>query len=350
MSATDDESRRVVLVGNFAPEHVGHHLMEAAMELGLEAKGIDVSDAYRGSAVRRRVGWHLLGHRPPRLGAFGWKVVQACRAWQPRWVLSTGLAPLPASALEAIRETGAVLLNYLTDDPWNPAHRAPWFLQALPCYDQVFSPRLTNLEDLTAAGCRSVSYLPFAYAPSLHFPEEPRSEDERRRLACGVLFVGGADRDRIPLMRALIANGIDVGLYGGYWERYRETRAWARGMLSGDQVRRAVAASKLSVALVRRMNRDGHAMRSYELPAMGACLMAEDTEDHRLLYGTDGAVAYFSTPGQLAEQVGRLLEDPARRTAMASRARARVVGGANTYADRLVAMLQLQQMRRGPES
>jgi hypothetical protein len=51
---------------------------------------------------------------------------------------------------------GIKRFNFLTDDPFNRAHYAPWFLKALPDYDVVFSPRRANIQDLLNAGCPRV--------------------------------------------------------------------------------------------------------------------------------------------------------------------------------------------------
>src|SRR5205814_1201375 len=155
-------------------------------------------------------------------------------------------------------------LNYLTDDPWNPAHRTSWFDRCLPRYDWLFSPRLANLDDLRRSGCSQVEYLPFAYCPELHFPESP-SETEEEALAADLMFAGGADGDRVPLLAAAIEAGFDVALYGGYWGRYGATRSRARRHLGPQALRHAVAAAKVGLCLVRRANRDGHVMRTFEL-------------------------------------------------------------------------------------
>jgi hypothetical protein len=334
---------RLLLIGQFTPEHVGHHLLNGAKALGIEVSCLDVNAAFSGPAWASRFSWHLFGHRPPRLQTFGRAVASLCDSLRPTWILATGLAPLNASTLDTVGSLGITRINFLTDDPWNSAHRAPWFLRALNRYDYVFSPRHANIEDLCSIGCPHVTYLPFAYDPLTHFPEQPMTDDERQRMAYDVLFVGGADEDRIPWLHALKNSGFDIGLYGGYWDRYRETRPLARGLLPPEQVRRAASASKVSVALVRKANRDGHAMRSYELPAMAACFVAEDTPDHRRLYGEEGdAVLYFATPSELVVKTRWLLDHDLERTRMASKAHATVVSGSNTYQDRLATMLSLR--------
>jgi spore maturation protein CgeB len=288
------------------------------------------------------INWHLRQHRPARLEEFSRHVLDLCRIHRPAWLLATGLAPLTAEAIDEIRALGAACLNYLTDDPWNPHHRTPWFLRALPRYDRVFSPRQANLADLRAASCPAVAYLPFAYHPELHRPEEPGGEEEHRRLACDVLFVGGSDSDRLPWITRLISAGLDVALYGGYWERDRATRQYSRGHADPATVRKATAAAKVALCLVRQANRDGHVMRTFEIAAMRGCMLAEDTAEHRQLLGEEGeAVLYFNSPDEMVVKARWLLDNPEERRRLAGALYQRVTGGCNTYRDRLKTMLSL---------
>ena len=330
----------LMLVGNPDVTHIGSHFRSAAHAAGLQVAFCDTRAAFAGPAPLRTLNWRLRGHRPVRLRQFSDEVVMRCRAIRPTWLLTTGLAPLDARALSAIGELGIPRLNYLTDDPWNPAHRAAWFLEALPAYDRVCSPRRSNLADLRQLGCPQIEYLPFAYAPEVHFPEAP-PDTEAGRFAADVVFLGGADRDRVPIMTALIRAGIRPALWGGYWDRHAETRAYARGHADPRVVRQAIAGAKLALCLVRRANRDGHAMRSYEVPAMGACMLADDTGEHREIFGEDGqAVVYFRTIGEMVERANWLTANAAQRERLARSAHSLIVNGQNTYRDRLLTILR----------
>jgi len=235
---------------------------------------------------------------------------------------------------------GVERLNYLTDDPWNPAHKAPWFMRALLHYDHVFSPRRSNLKDLRKFGCPKISHLPFAYSREIHFSELPVGSEEQQRFSSDIIFAGGADPERKPYLAELIKEGLRVALYGGYWERYRETKAHAMGHADPHTLRKAVAGAKVALCLVRRANRDGHSMRTFELAAMGACILAEDTEEHREILGQDGeAVVYFRTIPEMVQRSRWLIEHPQERMRLAHAARNRIVMGQNTYRDRLRAML-----------
>ena len=234
-----------------------------------------------------------------------------------------------------------VRLNYLTDDPWNANHRAPWFMRALPNYDYVFSPRTANLEDLRRLGCRQVSYLPFAFEPSLHFPDPPVGESEWREVGSDVVFAGGADQERRPFITALLRAGYRVALYGGYWDRWPETKQCWRGYASPDTLRKAVGGAKIALCLIRRANRDGACMRTFELAAMGACMLTEDTDEHRQILGPDGeATIYFRSIPEMLEKARWLLDRGDRRFQMQAAIRSRLLSGGHTYTDRLRTMLK----------
>src|SRR6516165_7140478 len=96
-------------------------------------------------------------------------------------------------------------------------------------------------------------------------------------------------------------------------------------------------AAKVDLCLVRRANRDGHVMRSFEIAALGGCMLAEDTTEHREIFGPDGeAVVYFRTAREAAERARAVLADPAERARLSAASRARISSGAHTYRDRLV--------------
>ena len=333
---------RLILVGNPHVIHVGAHFYKCAMDSGWATSFLNSEEAFQGHTLTRRLNWWLRGRRPTHLREFSERVWQICREYGPNFLVSTGIAPISDEALQRIGALGVKRLNYLTDDPWNPHHKAPWFMRALPHYDHVFSPRRANLEDLRKLSCADVSFLPFAYSPTVHFADPPANEKERARFSSDVIFAGGADADRLHHIEALLGEGLHVALYGGYWERHSATRKYARGHADPATLRKAISGSKVALCLVRRANRDGHSMRTFEVAATGACMLTEDTEEHREIFGPEGeAVMYFATTAEMIQKLHLLLGNPELRNRLARVARGRIVNGPNTYADRLAAMLNL---------
>jgi spore maturation protein CgeB len=330
--------QRLLIVGSGETSHVGRHLLNAARNLKLDVRLHDLTTAYHGTRLSRFYNWHLRSHRPAAFNKFNKQLLVLCAQYDPQVLLTTGLAPVSAETLEALKQAGLLLMNFLTDDPWNPAHYARWFFKALPKYDIVFSPRRRNLEDLENHGCKKVCYLPFAYAPEIHFPQNP----ENGSFASDIVFIGGADSDRIQYATELIRKGIKLSLYGGYWDTNSETRKFWRGHSDAETTRKAIAGAKLSLVLVRQANRDGHAMRSFETAAMRGCMVVEDTEEHHEIFDqAPHCVAYFGAVADLTEKVQLLLEDQEQRRKMALQVYQLITSGQNTYKDRLVKMLEV---------
>lgn len=333
-------SDRFVIVGNSGGTNVGWSFWSALGELGLSGEFLDARTATSSARFRRFVDWRLRDRRPSHLGRFSREALNVCSRIRPAALLATGHAPLEASVLRMIGRMGIRRINFLTDDPWNPSLCSDWFLDALTTYDEVYSPRRMNLDDLQSLGVRNVRYLPFGFDQNLFFSDQ-LSEDDVRRFGCDVLFVGGGDSDRIPYLASLVHSGINVVVYGDYWDRFPATKDCNRGHADSSTLRKATTAAKICLCLVRRANRDGHVMRSFEIPASGGCMLAEDTPEHRDIFGEDGcAVSYFNSPTTMVDRVRFLLSHPWDRRRMADVAHRLVVAGGHTYRDRLATILK----------
>jgi spore maturation protein CgeB len=336
-----NDQPRLVIVGQQGGTNVGASLQRAAGRMPLVSHFVDVHVVGAAPRWSRFVNWRLAGHRPARLNLCSRVVVATCRRFRPRWVLSTGLVPLNAEALAELGDMGICRLNYLTDDPWNPTLRSRWALAALRHYDHVFSVRRANLEQLVEHGCRHVTYVPFGFDRDLFFPECPDRPDSGQPTA-EVLFVGGADRERVPFIAALTRLGLSVAVYGDYWDRYPETRVCHRGYGDIATLRQATSEAKVNLCLVRRANRDGQVMRSYEAAAIGACMLVEDTPEHRDLFGADcESVVYFRTIDEMIVRLRRLLDAPRERQRLRRAVQDRIRNGRHTYDDRLQSMLRV---------
>jgi hypothetical protein len=336
--------QRILILGNPSPEHVGAHFLSAARSIGLEARFVDLRKAWSRSKWINRLFYHTSERRPPRLGRFSHEVKQIAGEFKADLLLVTGIAAPSSGALKEIRALGARCVNFLTDDPWNSRNGAGFFWESLREYDTIYSPRRANLGDLQNHGCRKVEYLPFAYNPEVHFPEAPTTASDCEKFGTEVAIVGGADQDRIPLAMALAESGLSLRLYGGYWDRVPKLKPFCRGFVCGGGLRKSVGGALVNICMVRRANRDGHAMRSLELPAMGACMVMEDTVEHRFLFGLEGdAVLYYAGTDEMLRKVRQLKATPALTSRLGQAARCLITGRKHTYADRLSSILEMDR-------
>ncbi len=329
----------ILIVGGRGGSNVGESFERASHDLALKYSFLDTNEAMAGLGLFRRISWHLLNRRPPSLGNFSRVVVNECRRVKPRLLLTTGLSPVNSAALHQLGQMGIVRCNFQTDDPWNPAHRSPWFLRALQHYDVIFTPRKLVRPDLQRHTCARVVDLKFGVDPELFHPVSVDPQ-ELEKLECDVLFAGGADGDRIPYLSALRKSGLQVGLYGSYWEQFEESRPITRGQIGVQTLTKVISAAKISLCLVRQANRDQHCMRTFEVPAVGCCMLTQDTEDHREIFGREGeSVLFFQTISEMLDKAKWLLNNDGERLRLARSCHARIVDGAHTYRDRLQTIL-----------
>jgi spore maturation protein CgeB len=334
---------KLLIIGYNQPGQMGSYLASAAEKLGLSHRIMDVGEAETRSRIVQSFHWRFRGKRPARLADFAARVLDTCAAMKPTVVLTTGnRAPLERTHIEKLRQGGIKVINYSTDDPWNPVLLAPCFISALPAYDIIFTPRRANLDDFRRCGIRAIHYMPFAYDPQIH---QPWPENSPPGAPSDVLFVGGCDAERLPLISALLDAGLELALFGGYWNRHSRTRSSWRGVADQDTIRATSATAGICLCLVRRANRDGHVMRSFEAAAIGGCILAEDTSDHRELFGPDDhAARYFKTISDMVQQAKTLAADASLRRRLSRGLAERMRGRRDTYADRLEAMLRRSDM------
>jgi spore maturation protein CgeB len=325
---------RIVVVGGAGGTNVGESLRRAAGQLNLRLSLIDHAEAYKGPPLAPKILWRLT-KRPWRLNQFSEGTAEQIGRAAASVVIATGATPLRRREIETLRREGIYCINFSTDDPWNPAHRSRWHFDALPAYDIVFTPRRSNIGDLRALGCRDVSYLPFGYDDEIFHPPDLGIQASNE-----VLFVGGADKERAQYFGEMKRLGCSVRLAGSYWNRYDHLGLLCDGQLGPEQLRRATLRAAVNLCLVRRANRDGHVMRSFEIPSVGGFMIAEDTDEHRDLFGPEGeCVLYFDSPEQAVGRVRWAFENSGDRVRMAAACHRRVVQGGHTYRDRLRTML-----------
>jgi spore maturation protein CgeB len=81
-------------------------------------------------------------------------------------------------------------------------------------------------------------------------------------------------------------------------------------------------------------------MRTFEVPAIGSCMLTEDTQEHREIFGKEGeAVLYFNTISEMLEKTRWLLNHDRERQRLAKSVHQLITQGSHTYRDRLKTIL-----------
>lgn len=317
---------RVAIVGVGQQPSVAVSFFDGALSRGFQTSLIDTSPAYGRSALLRRISWRML-RRHPHQRSFSRALVR--KAGTADLFVLIGDAPVTASTVKDLQASGARVVSFSTDDPFNPLHRSQWHWETLQACDGVFTPRRANIADLEALGCRNVEYLPFGFDPKL-------CEAKGLNPEVDVVFIGGADAHRAELLYALHRHGLSLAIYGGNWERWPKLASAYRGYCAPERLAQVSQKGRLNVCTPKMSNRDGHNMRLFEATATGVCTLTQWTRESEALFGPDGEnVAYFSDAQDLVTRARALLAQPVEQRAMAERARDHIRGGGHSYAHRL---------------
>jgi spore maturation protein CgeB len=197
------------------------------------------------------------------------------------------------------------------------------------------------MDDVCKAGCNNVAFIPFAYDPQSHFRELAKTTEERDRFSSDIAFIGFADPDRPPLIHALEKiPGIRISLYGGNWENFPELNKYYRGLAYGRDYRLALSGSKIILGLVRHANRDGHSMRTFEIPACKTFMLAERTDEHLELFEENQEAVYFGSIPEMVEKAIYYKNHSIERDQIASAGNLRLAKDRNAYSDRLITIFK----------
>jgi spore maturation protein CgeB len=336
---------RALLVDTTLYTPVTPFFLEPLQELSIFHTFLDEGSFLRplGRSIIHKALYRALRRSPLSSSQLNRTLLEAALQFRPNVVLVVKGAYIKPSVLHQIKEmTKAILINYATDDPFNPKVTTPDLVKAIPCYDFYISTKSAIVEDLKAAGARAVSYLPFGYKSSLHFPEAPVSTEEKQRFAADVAFIGVADDERLSYIKPLTRiKHLSLALYGPNWTRYNRLKPFVRGPAVGRDYRLALGGAKIALGLLRKANRDGHTMRSFEIPACGAFMLAERTDEHLEILREGRDAEFFSTADELVEKIRYYLQHDSERQRIAASGHQRITEGGHTYAHRLCQILSI---------
>ena len=339
----------LLIADTSVPEALGSKFLRGAQQAGLDPER-DLLVAYTSPApafspsmgrLRGKVFYRLADRRSWEWWGFQRKLVALIEQQTPRLVLVTGILPLAPRVFDAIRASGGRVVNYLTDDPWNPIHRRRCFLRNLRDYDHIFSTKEALRPRLEAAGIPSTSWLPFAYDPELHHPIDVTDPE-----AADVLFVGTGAAERLPWLEALAdLPGLRRRIHGNSWEGL-STPGWEKGpAVVGEDYCRAMGSARVVLGLLRQANGDLSTDRSYEIGAIGGCGLYQDTSEHRALLQNYPDGGFFKDPTELRARVEALLRDPERQEQLRQGGAQTVRRPQHTYGARLRTILDWSQAK-----
>jgi spore maturation protein CgeB len=213
------------------------------------------------------------------------------------------------------------------DDVMSPKHRSRWLDRAFPLIDLWVTTKSFNVrpEELPARGLRRAMFVDNGFDPDIHRPVE-HDAAAREAFGAAVSFVGTFEGERAQSMLHLARSGVEVRIWGNGWGRMQgahpKLRVEGRALYDDDYAR-VLSASDINLAFLRKANRDLQTTRTAEIPACGAFMLHERTDETLRLFREDAEAAYFGDDDELLAQCRRWLADAPARKAVAAAAHER---------------------------
>ncbi len=330
---------RVLIGGQIWKGGTDSSVIRAFEELGLEVKIFDFLQ-YK-LTLPNRVFNKFVFATPHywRVGDLNGKLTAAAEEFRPDFILLFKPILIRPATVDRLKKTAPVF-SWYPDYVKFPKTASKLFYQSIPDYDAHFSFNYANSLELQKLGAKVSIFLPCAADPEIHKPPEHLS-DEDRKLGADILFIGTyAPEPRVRYMERLAAEGFKIKIYGNGWERLpagsplRKTGAAQFRPLYLEDMCKAMAASKIVVAFVRKHNDETLACRTYEIPATGAFMLHERTSKTGEVFVEGKEAEFFGSYAELRDKAKYYLEHPEERARIAAAGRAKVVSGGNLFTDR----------------
>lgn len=338
---------RILFIGELNPGCRGYQRFRALRELGHEtigcalvppAQGLDYS-----SSIWQRIRWKL--GFPADTYKVNARLFHEVETKMPDTVwVEKGNVIWPRT-LARIRKLSScpTVVSYSEDDMFARHNRSWYYTAGLKHYDIVFTTKSynRNANELPALGARRVIFVDKAFDTHTHRPIDITDSDVRQ-YGCDVGFIGTYEKPRAESMFFLAKNGIKVRIWGSGWARLADAHpnliVENRG-LYGDDYCKGICATKINLCFLRKINRDLQTDRTMEIPACGAFMLAERTDEHRRLFEEGAEAAYFGSDEELLEKVRFYLANEGRRQEIAGAGRRRCKVSGYSHHDRLRWML-----------
>jgi len=253
------------------------------------------------------------------------------------WI-EKGLTIHPATLLEIrAAQPACRIIGFSLDDMMNPANQSRNLRRGLRLYDWYITNKSYNVAELKALGCPQVIFMDNGFDPATHQPV-PVTSDDRKRLGGPVGFVGQWEPDRARSLRSLAQAGVPVRVWGYTWERMRAVPpdlALENRPVWGEDYAKAICAFDINLCFLRKVNRDRQTTRSIEIPACGAFMLAERTDEHLRLFEEGKEAEFFSDDRELLAKTRYFLEHPEERLKVAQGGYERCLRSGYSYPERL---------------
>lgn len=300
---------RVLFAGYLRPGSTSIPRLNGLRALGLEVEVFDATGwAGRGGRVANAFAHRV--YATPSVWATNRAMVAVAARLKPDVVwLEKGDWVFP-STLKKLHDHARFLVHYNTDDvfgsgSWFWLHRS-----GIHLYDLHLTTNRWNVLELRDRYGVGTLRAGMGYDQDFHRPVPP---DKQSAEKADIVFVGHWEPHTERYVSVLRDAGLRIRVRGYNWSKAKDRALRAVKPLEHEKYVTAIASARLALCVLSRQNRNESTGRSFEIPAIGTCMLAERTAEHVFLYGEDEGALLFSDERELVGKACRYLGDEIAR-------------------------------------
>ena len=214
----------------------------------------------------------------------------------------------------------AQIISYSPDNMVLRHNQSQNYLKCISLYDYHITTKSYILDDMKKLGAKNVIFVCKSYEEKFHYPRHI-TENDLKRLGADVGFVGAWEKERMESILYLTRNGIKVRVFGDKkWKICKDDNPNLviedHGLYDEDYSK-SFRCFKISLCFLRKMNFDQQTSRTMEIPASGGFMLAERTEEHKMLFEEGKEAEFFESNEELLEKCRYYLEHEEERNKIA---------------------------------
>lgn len=343
--------------------------MRALERLGHRVLGVNTVQAWRQAGwLQRQIQRRL--NRGSVVERINDVVIAAARELRPDLVWADKQEYLRIGTLQELRKLGARLLHFTPDPYFTLAwKRTPLMDEAMGAFDILVYCKAYERTAYEALNQQTI-YMPLGYCEETHRPRP--SNDPRWQ--CQVGFLGGWEPRRERMLHAVADAGLDLKIWGGYWDFLKDGHVTLRRKfilkqlagadkfsihhdaaiapcLQGDEVygddyARALTGSRIGLGFLRKVCPDQHTTRTFEIPACGSMLLADRTNEHQEFFVEGKEAEFFDGVEELVDKCSYYSKSDGARLRISVAGLQRCMHGRYAYLHRISDVLSSKAFTR----
>jgi spore maturation protein CgeB len=349
---------RILFLGEISYGQTSLMRMRALERLGNEVVGVNTIEQWKQASWLTRQ-WQRRFQQGSVVDHINDEVFAVAKEFRPEMVWAEKQEFLRGETIEAIRAGGAKLIHFTPDPYFSLSWKRTRLMDAaMARFDVLLYCKSYERQSYEALG-KPLVYMPLGFCDKTHRPL--RSTDGQ--WICDVGFLGGWEPRRERFLAAVAGAGVNLKVWGGYWDFLRDGRWTFRrqvilrqlaggerfrvhrdatlaatfqgGEVYGDDYARALSGAGIGLGLLRKVCPDQHTTRTFEIPACGSFLLADRTDEHQDFFVEGKEAEFFSSVDELVEKVRFYTTNESARGRIAAAGYARCRTGRYAYVDRL---------------